>query len=151
MPGETIITPRNFFLLDQLEKAEKGQNTFHRGTIGLLQNDDVTLSYWQCNFLGPPNTPISDRIIFLIMHVGANYPREPPTVEFQSKLKYPFIDDSGKLITKELPKEHLLSKWDSESQDSRRIENVLESLSNLVKHPKYHKYANQPAEGETYN
>ena len=55
--GEQIIVPRNFVLLEELEKAEKG-NTDMSVSMGLKIADDVYMYDWQCTILGPYNTAI---------------------------------------------------------------------------------------------
>ena len=92
--GEVIIVPRNFVLLGELEKAEKG-NTDMSISYGLVEQDDITLSNWQCTILGLPNTTVENRIISLLLYCGKEYPDRPPTVQFQTKFQtkvnYPFI------------------------------------------------------------
>ena len=88
--GETIIVPRNFVLLAELEKAEKG-NTDMSVSYGLTEKDDVTLSTWQCTILGQMGSVVDSRIISLIVHCGPQYPVEPPTIQFQSKVNFPFV------------------------------------------------------------
>ena len=88
--GEVIIVPRNFVLLGELEKAEKG-NTDMSISYGLVEQDDITLSSWQCTILGLPNTTVVNRIISLLLYCGKEYPDRPPTVQFQTKVNYPFI------------------------------------------------------------
>ena len=85
-----IIVPRNFKLLDELDKVEKG-NTSMEVSYGLVQDDDISLSNWQCTILGPMNSPIQDRIISLLVHCGSQYPSEPPVVKFQTKVNVPFV------------------------------------------------------------
>ena len=85
-----IIVPRNFKLLDELDKVEKG-NTSMEVSYGLVQDDDISLSNWQCTILGPMNSPIQDRIISLLVHCGSQYPSEPPEVKFQTKVNLPFV------------------------------------------------------------
>lgn len=88
--GEEIIMPRNFVLLEELEKAEKG-NTDMSISYGLVHADDITLSTWQCTILGPSNSPVENRIISLLITVGPNYPQVKPEVQFQTKLNYPWL------------------------------------------------------------
>ena len=88
--GEKIVVPRNFVLLEELEKAEKG-NTDMTVSYGLVNGDDTFLSDWQCTILGPPNSPVENRIISLTLHAGENYPDEMPEVQFQTKVNFPFV------------------------------------------------------------
>ena len=89
--GETIIVPRNFVLLDELEKMEKGQTSDGTVSFGLVDADDISLSHWQCTILGPLNTAVQDRILSLLVHCGPEYPKTAPTVQFQSKVNFPFV------------------------------------------------------------
>ena len=88
--GETIIVPRNFGLLAELERAEKG-NTDMNISYGLTEPDDITLSSWQCTILGPLNSGVENRIVSLVVECDQNYPDAPPSVRFQSKVNYPFV------------------------------------------------------------
>ena len=93
--GETIIVPRNFKLLEELEKAEKG-NTDMSVSYGLSQADDISLTDWQCTILitgigMQPHPQLDSRIISLLLRCGPDYPTKPPMAKFQSKLNFPFI------------------------------------------------------------
>ena len=88
--GEVIIVPRNFVLLEELEKAEKG-NTDMNVSYGLVAKDDINLSAWQCTILGPTGSPVEGRIVSLILECSPNYPGQPPDVVFQSKVNFPFV------------------------------------------------------------
>lgn len=88
--GETIIVPRNFYLLEELEKVEKGKTDMNV-SYGLVTPDDVYMSDWQCTILAAPNTTLDNRIISLRVNCGPSYPDAPPTVQFQTKLNFPFI------------------------------------------------------------
>ena len=87
---EKVVIPRNFVLLEELEKAEKGIGTLGM-SIGLVRSDDLTLSDWQCSILGPMNSPVENRIISLHIYAGPLYPGKPPSVRFTSKVNFPFI------------------------------------------------------------
>ncbi|KAL3927951.1 MAG: hypothetical protein SGPRY_002597, partial [Prymnesium sp.] len=57
---EVIVVPRNFVLLEELEKGEKGLTDMNV-SYGLVRDDDITLSEWLCTILGPPNTAIENQ------------------------------------------------------------------------------------------
>ena len=88
--GEVITIPRNFKLLEELEKAEKG-NTEMTVSYGLVDSEDMSLSAWQCTILGAPGSSLENRIVSCLVHCSPNYPTAQPDVKFQSKLNFPFI------------------------------------------------------------
>ena len=93
--GEVVIIPRNFQLLGELEKAEKGGGDMSC-SLGLVESDDIFLTNWQCTILGPMNTPVDSRIVSLVMQAGPKYPDVPPDVKFQSKVNFPFVVRRGR-------------------------------------------------------
>eukprot|EP00900_Chrysochromulina_parva_P003871 jgi/Chrpa1/13485/Chrysochromulina_OHIO_Genome00004360-RA len=137
--GEVIIVPRNFVLLGELEKAEKG-NTDMSISYGLVEQDDITLSSWQCTILGLPNTTVENRIISLLLYCGKEYPDRPPTVQFQTKVNYPFIDSKGELIVSKGPA--AFRDWNR----SRSLETALTALRAEMAKNGNNKLP-QPAEG----
>jgi len=144
--GEVIIIPRNFVLLEELEKAEKGLGDM-TVSYGLVEADDITLTDWQCTILGPMNSAVENRIISLIVKCGPNYPAEKPTVQFQTKLSYPFIDATGRVTEKGFDGKNCLSA--NEWKRSDRIETVLTHLKQQFVKPKF-KSVSQPPEGAMY-
>jgi hypothetical protein len=50
--GETVITPRNFRLLEELENSEKGHGDMSI-SFGLVESGDTFLSDWNGGILGP--------------------------------------------------------------------------------------------------
>ena len=60
--GETVIVPRNFKLLEELEKMEKG-NTEMAISFGLVDGADVLMSNWNGGILGPHNVRLYGLII----------------------------------------------------------------------------------------
>ena len=88
--GEVIKIPRNFKLLEELERAEKG-NTDMTISYGLVDSDDMELRNWQCTILGPIGCPLENRIVSLLVHAPDQYPGQQPTVKFQTKVNFPFV------------------------------------------------------------
>ena len=88
--GEVVIVPRNFVLLEELERAEKGHGDMSV-SLGLSRSDDIFMSDWQCTILGPLSSPIDGRIVSLEIHCSERYPFEPPKVRMQNKVNYPFV------------------------------------------------------------
>jgi hypothetical protein len=56
--GETIIVPRNFKLLEELEKSEKGHGDMN-ASYGLVSQDDIFMTDWNGSILGPPGVSSS--------------------------------------------------------------------------------------------
>jgi len=51
--GEVVIVPRNFKLLEELEKSEKGHGDMSI-SFGLVDTSDTFLSDWNGGIFGPP-------------------------------------------------------------------------------------------------
>jgi len=141
---EKIIVPRNFVLLEELEKAEKG-NTDMNVSYGLVDNADTSLSNWQCTILGPVGSPVEGRIISLILQCSKQYPDEVPTVKFQSKVNFPFVDEHGNGVPTKIPQ---LANW-QRPPSSSGIEKVLTTLRSAMG-SKENKGRGQPPDGATY-
>ena len=86
--GEVIIVPRNFQLLDELEKTEKGLTDMSI-SMGLSDGGDVYMREWVCTILGPNGSPLENRIISVHLTCGDDYPKVPPTARFLTMLNAP--------------------------------------------------------------
>lgn len=51
--GEVVIVPRNFKLLDELERSEKGLGDMSI-SYGLADSADTLLTNWNGGIIGPP-------------------------------------------------------------------------------------------------
>ncbi|QSL66222.1 hypothetical protein MERGE_000597 [Pneumocystis wakefieldiae] len=100
--------PRNFRLLEELEKGEKG---FGDGTFsyGLVDIDDMSLSNWIGTILGPAHSVYENRIYSLKIYCDETYPDMPPVIYFLSKINLPCVNPQ----TGRVEPQHLscLSNW----------------------------------------
>uniref|UniRef100_A0A0X3PUY0 Ubiquitin-conjugating enzyme E2 variant 2 n=1 Tax=Schistocephalus solidus TaxID=70667 RepID=A0A0X3PUY0_SCHSO len=120
----TVIVPRNFYLIDELENGQKG---FNDGTIswGLEDNDDSTLTSWNGMIIGPAKTAFENRIYTLNIRCGENYPDVAPEVKFLTKINMDCVDSNGKVDASKVPS---LRAWCR----GMYIRNVLYDLRTLM-------------------
>ncbi|KAL8894192.1 MAG: hypothetical protein Q9192_004536 [Flavoplaca navasiana] len=138
----TAKVPRNFRLLEELEKGEKGLGA-EACSYGLSDGDDLLMSNWNGTILGPPHSAHENRIYSLNIHCGEHYPDVPPTVQFVSKINLPCVDQkSGKVEPSRLP---CLQQW----KRDYTMETILIELRRYMALPQHKKLA-QPAEGSTF-
>ncbi|CAK9027567.1 Ubiquitin-conjugating enzyme spm2 (Ubiquitin-conjugating enzyme variant MMS2 homolog) (UEV MMS2), partial [Durusdinium trenchii] len=92
----TVIVPRSFKLLDELEQGEKGQGVPapHTGFVsyGLSDPEDMSLSNWNASIIGPQHTNLGDRIYSLKVFCDEAYPDNPPQVTFVTKINMSGVD-----------------------------------------------------------
>ena len=76
---------RRFRLMEELEAGEKdkGDPTI---SYGLADPDDRELKTWTGSVIGPMNTSFDNRFYSMVITCGDNYPKEPPTVKFCTKI-----------------------------------------------------------------
>jgi len=152
--NEEVIVPRNFVLLEELEKAEKG-NTDMSISYGLVTSDDIYMTDWQCTILGPNNCPMENRIISLLIHCANNdkpYPHYIPKIKFQTKLNLPFLNSKGELDPSKVSHTNSLIKaWHASPgrNPARNIEGVLKDLKSAFL--KADRKISQPPDGVTYD
>lgn len=135
------ISPRNFKLLEELEKGEKGSGA-QSISYGLTNQDDISMTYWNGTIIGPPHSSHENRIYSLNIKCGEKYPDEPPIVTFVSKIALPCVDSQGNVLSSEL---EILKNW----KRSYTMEIVLLELRKSMASAANKKLV-QPPEGSTY-
>ncbi|KAJ2089710.1 E2 ubiquitin-conjugating protein mms2 [Coemansia sp. S100] len=145
MYASTSGKPRNFRLLDELEKSEKGVSD-GSCTYGLENaEDDIYMVNWVASILGPHNTQFQNRIYTVKLTCGMDYPKVPPTVVFETKINLgDVVKADGTVDPKKL---EILNKWEPTS--SHTLLSVLIGLRQLMGRDP-HRKSIQPEEGTKY-
>jgi len=100
--------PRNFRLLEELEKGEKGIGD-GSCSYGLYGSEDVMMREWTGTIIGPGSTAHENRIYSLKIVCGDQYPDQPPEVQFLSRVNLPFVSQlNGKIDQNKFP---FLGNW----------------------------------------
>ncbi|CAE6495717.1 unnamed protein product [Rhizoctonia solani] len=133
--------PRNFRLLEELEKGEKGIGD-GSCSYGLEDGDDVTMTHWNGTIIGPGHTVHENRIYSLQIECGDKYPDVPPVISFLSKVNLSFVGPTGKVDPMKLP---VLANWIRDNT----LETVLVHMRREMGAANNRKLP-QPAEGTTY-
>ena len=139
---EQVLIPRNFKLLDELEKAEKGLGDMSV-SFGLVNSDDLYLSDWNCTILGPQGSVHENRLYELRVVCGPNYPDVAPSCRFLSKINISCVNQSnGEVNPSMVP---ILANWNR----NLGIEQILQSIRMEMKNGS-NRSANQPPEGSYF-
>ncbi|KAJ7088860.1 UBC-like protein [Mycena belliarum] len=134
--------PRNFRLLEELEKGEKGIGD-GSCSYGLEDSDDIMMSNWNGTIIGPGHTVHENRIYSLKITCGDRYPDAAPKVQFLSRVNLPFVSpDDGTVKPTLLP---VLATWSSRSS----LETVLVEIRKEMASPSNRKLP-QPPEGSMF-
>eukprot|EP01097_Dermamoeba_algensis_P010867 TRINITY_DN820_c0_g1_i1.p1 TRINITY_DN820_c0_g1~~TRINITY_DN820_c0_g1_i1.p1 ORF type:complete len:140 (-),score=21.86 TRINITY_DN820_c0_g1_i1:195-614(-) len=138
----SVEVPRNFRLLNELEKGEKGLSDGNV-SYGLDDADDILMSSWICTIIGPSNTPHEGRIYTLKLYCDKDFPKKPPTLRFTSRINIGCVNQQNGVV--EPSKFSLLSQW----SQTTSFETLLLELRNEMSSPQNRKLP-QPPEGSTF-
>ncbi|KAL6199554.1 hypothetical protein ACLB2K_029338 [Fragaria x ananassa] len=119
--GSSIVVPRNFRLLEELERGEKGIGD---GTVsyGMDDGDDIYMRSWTGTIIGPHNTVHEGRIYQLKLFCDKDYPEKPPSVRFHTRIKMTCVNHETGVVD---PKKFgMLANW----QRDFTMENILMQL-----------------------
>jgi len=140
--GETVIVPRNFKLLEELENSEKGHGDMSI-SFGLVDSGDTFLTDWNGGILGPAGTQHDGRFYQLRIHCTSDYPSVPPILKFISKINMTCVDSKTGEVNKD--KVPAMKNWNR----NMGIEKVLQSIRMEMCSDK-NRRLKQPAEGSTF-
>jgi ubiquitin-conjugating enzyme E2 variant len=134
--------PRNFRLLEELEKGEKGIGD-GSCSYGLDDSEDIMMGSWNGTIIGPGHTVHENRIYSLRIVCGDKYPAEPPKVNFISQINLPFVNRVDGTVDPN--KISVLSHW----TPNNSIETLLVEIRREMASPNNRKLP-QPPEGTTF-
>jgi len=135
--------PRNFRLLEELEKGEKGEGALDPSvSYGLDSGDDMLMKNWTGTILGPQGTVHDGRIYTVKMYCDIKYPQQPPKVRFESRINISCVTANG---TVEPRLFHTLGRWSPE----KTLETILVDLRREMNSAQNRKLP-QPPEGAKY-
>ncbi|XP_072960741.1 ubiquitin-conjugating enzyme E2 variant 1C-like [Typha angustifolia] len=107
--GSSVVVPRNFRLLEELERGEKGIGD---GSVsyGMEDGDDILMRSWTGTIIGPPNSVHDGRIYQLKLFCDKDYPEKPPNVWFHSRINMNCVNPQTGVV--EPKKFALLGHWE---------------------------------------
>ncbi|KAG8345951.1 putative Ubiquitin conjugating enzyme [Trypanosoma vivax] len=137
-----VEVPRNFRLLEELEKGEKGTGMSQTVSVGLCGMDDIYMHNWNGTIIGPPGTTFENRILSLEIYCDEDYPKRPPNIKFINRVNLPCVNADG---TVDKEKFSLFKNWDRDYTMERCLAGLRNEMMSAA-----NKKLPQPEEGSTY-
>ncbi|XP_038970709.1 ubiquitin-conjugating enzyme E2 variant 1D isoform X2 [Phoenix dactylifera] len=106
--GSSVVVPRNFRLLEELERGEKGIGD---GTVsyGMDDGDDIYMRSWTGTIIGPHNSIHEGRIYQLKLFCDKDYPEKAPSVRFHSRINMTCVNHETGVVSLSLSQSLSLS------------------------------------------
>jgi ubiquitin-conjugating enzyme E2 variant len=102
---------------------------------------DQTFTNWNGTIVGPPNTKFDNRILFMSITCGPEYPEKAMEVKFTSKVNLPSVNQqNGRVEPSKFP---LFKNWNRETTMEKMIQGLYDEM-------KANKNLAQPADGDMY-
>jgi ubiquitin-conjugating enzyme E2 variant len=136
------VEPRTFKLYEELEKGEKSTFADPNVSYGLDNTEDQSWTNWNGTIVGPMNTNFDNRIYFLSIVCGEQYPEQPPQIKFNSKINLPCVNQSNGTV--DFSKNNKLRSWNGATDSLETC------LLALMAEMKSNKGLKQPADGDMY-
>jgi len=137
--SNNVKIPRNFRLLEELERGEKAIGD-GMVSYGLKNQDDMLLTHWEGTIIGHSNTSYEGCIYSLMIECGPDYPEKPPNVRFINRIRMDCVKDNGQIDLLKSP-----FNWKSNGS----IEQILVTLYKRMTKDE-NRRTSQPDDGATY-
>nr|CAB3456739.1 unnamed protein product [Digitaria exilis] len=132
--GSGVVVPRNFRLLEELERGEKGIGD---GTVSYGMDDADDIYMRSCIFLDL-QTVHEGRIYQLKLFCDKDYPEKPPSVRFHSRINMNCVNHETGVVD---PKKFsVLANW----QREYTMEYILTQLKKEMASPQNRKLVQPP-------
>ena len=113
-----------------------------QGSYGsFIAATDQTFTSWNGTIVGPPNTKFDNRIYFVAITCGPQYPDAPMSAKFTSKINIPSVNQNNGTV--EPSKFPLFKNWNRETTMEKLLAGLLAEM-------KANKNLAQPADGDMY-